>query len=121
MCDPPEANTPMYCLPFFPCQLTGTEFTSMPTSVTHSSAPVFESKARNFPSMVAPTNTRPPAVAMDPPLVVGVPVFGTPSLSSSANEPRGTRHAMSPVFTFTATISPQGGWLHGHCLVPSQK
>src|SRR5258706_15713907 len=71
--------------------------------------------------MVAPTNTRPPAVAMDPPLVVGVPVLGTPSLSSSAKDPSGTRQAISPVLMFTATISPQGGCWQGHCLVPSQK
>src|SRR5260221_347255 len=111
----------MYCLLFLPRQLIGTEFTSMPVSVTQSSAPVRESKARNLPSTVAPTNTRPPAVAMDPPLVVGVPVFFTPSLSSSAKEPNGTRHAISPVFTFTASSSPHGGCWQGHRLRPSQK
>ena len=118
---PPEANTPTYCLPFLFFQVMGIEFTSTPKLVTHSSFPVRESNARNFPSSVAPMKTRPPAVAIDPPLVVGVPVLGTPSLSSSSKEPSGTRHAMSPEFTFTATSSPHGGFWHGQCFLPSQK
>src|SRR5882724_6583203 len=70
--------------------------------------------------MVAPTNSRPPAVAMAPPRGSGVPVFGTPSASSSANEPNGSRQAISPVFTFTARISPHGGVWQGHFFAPSQ-
>src|SRR5258707_13788519 len=121
MCEPPDAKTPTYCLPFFPSQLIGIEFTSIPTFVTQSSLPVRESNARNLPSTVAPTKTSPPAVAIDPPLVVGVPVLGTPSLSSSSNDPSGTFHAMSPEFTFTATISPHAGCWHGHCFGASPK
>src|ERR1700736_3002778 len=121
MWEPPDAKTPTYCLLFFPSHVMGMEFTSKPTFVTHSSLPVRESNARNLPSSVAPTNTSPPAVAMAPPFVVGVPVLGTPSLSSSSNDPSGTRHAISPEFTLTATISPHGGCWHGQCFVPSQK
>src|SRR5258708_6919194 len=62
-----------------------------------------------------------PTSATDPPLVVGVPVLGTPSLSSSSKDPSGPRHATSPEFTLTATIAPHGGCWQGHCLVPSQK
>src|SRR5882757_1180356 len=62
----------------------------------------------------------PPAVAIGPPRGSGVPVFGTPIASNSSNEPSGLRHAISPVFTLTATISLHGGAWHGHRFAPSQ-
>src|SRR3954468_21880021 len=64
-------------------------------------------------------NTTPPAVAIDPP-ILGVPVLGTPLASSSANEPSGTRHAISPVLTLTAISSPHGGYAHSQFFLPSQ-
>src|SRR5258708_11628873 len=70
--------------------------------------------------MAAPIKRTPPAVAMAPPRGSGVPVFGTPRASSSSKEPSGSRQAISPVFTFTARISPHGGFWHGHIFAPSQ-
>ena len=54
-------------------------------------------------------NTRPPAVAMAPPMF-GVPAFFTPCFSASGKLPSGTRHATSPVFALIAKNSPHGGF-----------
>src|ERR1700731_1514117 len=84
------------------------------------SLPVRASNAWKRQWILAPINTSPPAVTIGPPRCSGVPVLGTPSASNSSNDPRGTRHATSPVLTLTATISPHGGGWHGHFLPPSQ-
>src|SRR5579871_5268422 len=86
----PPAMTATYCLPFFPIQVIGFALTITLRSVDQSSIPLFSSKALNLPSAAAPMNTSPPAVAIGPPLFKGVPVFGTPNLSSSWNDPNGT-------------------------------
>src|SRR5438105_4817424 len=70
--------------------------------------------------MVAPTKSTPLAVVMAPPRSSGVPVLGTPRASSSSKEPNGSRQAISPVFTFTARISPHGGVWQGHLFAASQ-
>ena len=57
-------------------------FAASTSLVAQSSLPVRASIARKRASMVAPMNTRPPAVAMGPPRCSGVPVLGTPSASS---------------------------------------
>src|SRR5580692_12564737 len=57
-------------------------------------------------------NSRPLAVAKDPPMLYD-PVFITPIFSSESTRPNGTRHATSPVFTLMANSSPQGGDWHG--------
>src|SRR5947207_15860160 len=88
--------------------------------VTQSSFPVFASIARNRASIAAPMKIRPPAVVIGPPRGSGVPVFGTPSASNSSKDPSGLRHAISPVFTLTATISLHGGAWQGHFLAASQ-
>src|SRR4051812_1341144 len=59
-------------------------------------------------------NTKPPAVASDP------PIFGRPVLCLSAGRlsvmPRVVCQAISPVFTLIAKRRPQGGWLQGMLL-----
>jgi len=67
----------------------------------HNSLPVRESKARSFESLVAPTKTSPPAVAMVPP-TFGVPVFSSPCGASSSKFPSGTFHTISPVVALVA-------------------
>src|SRR4051794_6354677 len=69
--------------------------------------------------MVAPMNTRLPAVVIAPPLL-GVPVW-IPFAASSSKSPSGTRHAMSPVLALTATSSPHGGAEQLQRLSGSQK
>ena len=103
-----------------PSHVIGIEFTSIPKSVIHSSLPVRESNARNLPSSVAPMKTRPPAVTMDPPLVVGVPVLGTPSLSNSANESRGPARRSPPNHIHRYQFAPWW-FLAGPVFAPSQK
>src|SRR5438552_989990 len=88
----------------------------MSSFAVHSSLPVFESKARNRLSFVAAMKTRPPAVAIGPPMLRR-PVFFFPSGSSSVM-PRGTFHAMSPVFALTAMRCPHGGFWQGHARAP---
>src|SRR5678815_5340434 len=82
----------------------------------HSSLPVRESNARKRLSFVAAINTRPPAVAIGPP-ILRRPVFFFPSGSSSVT-PSGTFHAMSPVLALTATRCPHGGFWHGQARAP---
>ena len=79
--------------------------------VDHSSLPVFASKARNRRSLVAPTNTRPPAVTVGPALPLP-PVSCLPSGSASVR-PSGLSHAISPVLALTATSRAHGGRWHG--------
>src|SRR3569833_3152863 len=112
-CAGPPATIATYCYPFRrPCQLIGVALPLAASGADHTISPVFESNARNIESFVAATQTRPPAVAMVPP-AFGVPAFFRPSASMPGNEPSGTFHAMSPVFTFTAVSSPHGGCWHG--------
>src|ERR1051326_5642463 len=79
--------------------------------VTHNSLPVFESKARKRASLVAPTNTRPPAVTMGPALLAD-PASCFPSGNDSTS-PSGTCQAKSPVFALTAIRRPHGGRKQG--------
>src|SRR5579875_1620080 len=79
--------------------------------VTHNSFPVLESNARKRLSIVAPINTRPLAVAREPPRL-GAPVFCFPS-GKLSTIPRGTCQAISPVLTLTAISRPQGGFWQG--------
>src|SRR5580704_16907335 len=57
-------------------------------------------------------NSTPLAVATEPPMLDD-PVFITPIFSSDSTRPKGTRQATSPVLTFMANSSPQGGVWHG--------
>ena len=86
----------------------GIEWALASSSVSQSLAPVRESKARNRLSFVAPTKSRPPAVAMVPPMFKA-PVSARPASLSGSMNPRGTLHATSPRLTSTATSSPNGG------------
>src|SRR6266853_585975 len=86
--------------------------------VTHSSVPVFESNARKRRSLVAPMNTSPPAVAIDPPRFRR-PVSFLPSGSSSVTPSR-TFQAISPVAIFTASKCPHGGLLQGQLDAPNR-
>src|SRR5882762_11699704 len=79
------------------------------SSATHSCSPVFASNPRKRLSVVAPINTTPPAVTIEPPRL-GVPVV----VFSSSTIPSGTFQAISPLFTSTALSVPQGGFWHGH-------
>ena len=90
----------------------GTECALASSSVSQSWAPVRESKARNRLSLVAPTKSRPPAVAMVPPMFKA-PVLAKPWAFKRSTNPRGTFHAISPRLTSTATSSPNGGAEHG--------
>src|SRR5215813_4127197 len=89
----------------------------MSSFAAHSSFPVLESKARKRLSFVAAMKTRPPAVAIGPP-ILRRPVAFLPSGNSSVI-PRGTFQAISPVLAFTATKCPQGGFWHGHARAPA--
>src|SRR5271163_1831985 len=80
--------------------------------VVQSSLPVFESKARKRASLVAPMKTRPPAVAMGPAKAPERPVLRFSGGRKSVT-PRGTCHAISPVFAFTANNRSQGGLMQG--------
>src|SRR3984885_6351103 len=80
--------------------------------VVHNSLPVFESKARNRASLVAPMNTKPPAVEMGPANAPARPVLRFSGGRKSVT-PRGTCQATSPVFAFTANNRSHGGLIHG--------
>src|SRR5256884_4094485 len=67
------------------------------------------SKARKRLSVVAPINTTPPAVTIDPPRF-GVPVV----VFSSSTLPSATFQTISPLFTSTAFNVPHGGFWQGH-------
>ena len=90
----------------------GIECALASSSVSQSCCPVAESKARNRSSFVAPTKSRPLAVAMVPPMF-RAPVLAKPWAFSSSTKPRGTFQAISPRLTSTATSSPNGGAEHG--------
>src|SRR5512138_2399230 len=94
----------------------GTAWALISSFAAHSSLPVLESNARNRLSLVAAMKTRPPAVAIGPPILKR-PVFFFPSGNSSVM-PSGTFHATSPVFAFTATRCPHGGFWHGQARAP---
>src|SRR5262245_4640544 len=90
----------------------GTLWAQASSCVSHRRRPVRDSNARNRQSIVAPTNTRPLAVAMLPP-TPSVPVSANPFSFSASTTPSGTFHAISPRLTSTATSSPNGGAEHG--------
>src|SRR5271154_4906240 len=100
-----------YCLPFLPSNVLGSELPSRSIFVTHSSLPVFESKARKRWSEVAPMNTSPPPVVIGPALPP-FPVFCLPSGRPSLM-PRVVCHAISPVLPLTAVRRPHGGFWQG--------
>src|ERR1700684_1253622 len=85
----------------------------------HNSFPLLVSKARKRPSLVAPTNVRPPAVTIAPPSP-GRPVFCLPGGKLSVT-PSVVRHAILPVFTSTATNWPQGDGVQGRWSLGFQK
>src|SRR6266436_1799071 len=78
-------------------------------SPTQSCSPVRVSNARKRLSIVAPINTTPPSVTIEPPRL-GVPLM----VFSSSTTPSGTFQTISPLFTSTALRVPQGGFWHGH-------
>src|SRR5690606_12647745 len=88
------AVTATYCLPSLPRYVIGTAVMLYGTSCDQSSAPLSASKARKRWSLVAPMNTRPPAVTIGPPKP-GEPTFCLPSGNVSLI-PSGTDHAISP-------------------------
>src|SRR3954465_4781919 len=104
---PPPAATTTYCRPSLPRKVIGVTWAQAGSSVSHSCLPVFDSKARKRQSIVAPMKTTPPAVAMLPPML-SVPVLSKPLSFSDWKNPSGTFHATSPLFTSTATSSPNG-------------
>src|SRR5262245_37313872 len=84
--------------------------------VTHNSFPFLTSKARKRLSFVAPIKTTPPAVAIEPPLLIR-PLFFFPSGSSSVM-PSVTCHTISPVLALIAVNCPHGGFWHGQLCSP---
>src|SRR6476659_230058 len=104
---PPVDVITTYWIPSLPRYVLGVACAAPPSFTVHNSLPVLASNARNRASSVAPTKTRPPAVAIDPPLP-GRPVRCLSGGRLSVT-PSGTRHAKSPVLTLTATRSPHGG------------
>src|SRR5262245_8174453 len=90
----------------------GTACALASSSTSQSCWPDRESNARNLRSVLAPTNTRPLAVIIGPPMF-NAPVWPKPLAFNSSTNPSGTFHAMSPEFTSTATSSPNGGAEHG--------
>src|SRR5436305_1964612 len=115
---PPLAPMTTYCLPSRPMYVLGIECAGAGSLSDQSTLPLRASKARKYPSIVAPMNTRLPAVVMAPP-ELGVPVW-MPFAASSSKSPSGTCHAMSPVLALTATSSPHGGAVQLHRLAGSQ-
>src|SRR5665213_245569 len=91
----------------------------MASRASHNPLPVFESNARKRLSLVAPMNSSPPAVAIEPPMFKR-PVFCLPAGSSSVT-PKGIFHTTSPVLPLIAINWPHGGFWHGHALAPEFK
>src|SRR5262245_42931989 len=112
---PPDPVIATYCLPLA-SYVIGTAIALLSSFVTQSSFPVFASNARNRLSFVAPLNTTPPAVAIDPPILI-LPVFFFPSGSSSVM-PNTTCQTISPVFALIAVNCPHGGFWHGQLCSP---
>src|SRR5262245_35329435 len=115
---PPPADTTTYCFPSRPTYVDGIECAGASSFSLQSSFPFRASNARKRPSIVAPINTRSPAVVMLPPRL-GVPVL-IPLASSSSKIPSGTCHLISPEFTSTATSSPHGGATQEYLVFGSQ-
>src|SRR5215216_5897941 len=82
------------------------------SDVDHNSFPVFASKARKRRSLVAPMNTRPPAVTVGPAL----PLFPTRRLPSGSASlvPSTDCHAIVPLLASTAISFDHGGRWHGN-------
>src|SRR5579862_7344004 len=97
----------------------GVEVPSISSFPSHNSFPVFDSNAWNRRSLVAPTNTTPPAVTIDPPSP-NAPVLCTPFDSISSLVPSGTLQAMSPVLALTAVRCDHGGIWQGWRVSGSQ-
>src|SRR5512138_2807369 len=91
----------------------GFAFAVAGTIVDHSSLPVLASNARKRRSLVAPTNTRPPAVTVGPALPL-LPTSCFPAGRASFS-PSTDSHAISPVFALTATSFDHGGRTHDNC------
>src|SRR5688572_22306891 len=107
---PPPAATTTNCLPLFgPRYVMGVACALAGKRVIHSSSPVSLSKARNLPSFVAPMNTSPPAVTIDPPKF-GAPVLGIPRAVNSSYSPSADRQRCSPLLRSIAVRLPQGGF-----------
>src|SRR5436190_14194852 len=87
--------------------------------VSHNCLPD-SSKALKRLSVVAPMKMTPLAVTMLPPML-SAPVLSKPFAFSSSTKPRGILQAISPLFTSTATSSPNGGLEHGILVCGSQK
>src|ERR1051326_1061629 len=117
---PPPAAITTYCfLVFFEKNVMGVACPLAGRRTVHSSFPVSLSKARKRLSSVAPMNTSPPAVTMEPP-ILDVPVGGTPFASSASTTPSTLRQRNSPVLRSIAVRCPHGGFWHGHRFI-SQK
>src|SRR5882762_7250115 len=107
---PPPAAITTNCLPvFLPAYVIGVAYALASRLATHNCSPVNASNPRKRLSVVAPMNTTPPAVTIEPPRL-GVPV----GIFRSSTIPNGTLHAISPLFTSTALSVPHGGFWHGH-------
>src|SRR5579859_896197 len=110
---PPPAAITTYCLPLFrPTKVMGVACALAGSFVTQSSLPVSLSNARNRESFVAPMNTRPPAVTIDPPKF-GAPVGEIPFAISSSTTPSTLRQRNSPLSRSMAVRKPHGGFWHG--------
>ncbi len=101
-----EATMATYCLPFLPAKVMGFALASFSSLVTHSSLPVFESKARKRWSEVAPMKTRPPAVVIGPALPP-LPVFCLPSGRPSVMPERGLPRDFAGVAVDGGQASPR--------------
>src|SRR5437879_1737623 len=107
---PPPAAITTYCLPDLrPRKVMGVAWALAGSIVSQSSLPVSLSKARKRESLVAPMNTRPPAVTIEPPRFA-VPVGGIPRFTKSSMTPRTTRQRNSPRSRSMAVRCPHGGF-----------
>src|SRR5580693_10191036 len=102
---PPSAIA-MNCLPSTE-YVIGVAKAPVGNRYSHTTLPVFLSKARILLSLVAAMNSRPPAVTRGPPYD-SVPVTGTPFAARAGYSPSGTRQRYSPVFRSMALSVPQG-------------
>src|SRR6185295_11544699 len=93
---PPAATTTNWRPLFGPRYVIGVACALAGKRVIQISSPESLSNARNFPSLVAPMNTSPPPVTIDPPRF-DAPVFGIPRVVSSSYSPRVTRQRCSPL------------------------
>jgi hypothetical protein len=110
---PPPAAITTSCRPVFrPRKVIGVAKPLAGSSADQSSRPVSRSNARMRRSLVAATNTSPPSVTIEPPML-GAPVFGTPRRVSSSISPSRTCQRNSPESRSIAVRVPQGGFWQG--------